>query len=421
MPEQEFELYLSLLSRFLRLKPAQHGEIADELRDHLEARLEELTARGLSREEAIRQALDEFGDAAELANHFTHLALVRKRRLVMRFTFGTVAALAASLLVATAFWPETHNSPAPNRAIAQVGGLAGAAAGSGAPVPSGAAPIKADGDAKSLIEFKLSKRLGVENPLRLEDLAFSDAIDFLSNEVEVDILFDKANIVDNGIALDQPVNLKIAHTTLTARVALDLVLEQVKLSYTIRDGFIMITTPEHANEILVYNVKDLVQGSPMTGEGVGGPHAGPPGMMPGSAKGMGGMAAMMGGMTGGPAPKHRVGPRHGGGFIGGGGVAPAEGAAGGGTGGGGGGFFGGGATPIRETDSLAELIASTIDPESWDEAGGSGSIVQYRELLVVKNSQTVHGKIKVLLEMLRTSAAAGAPVPAGKAPQARAD
>ena len=56
MPEQDFELYLSLLSRFLRLKTAQRGEIADELRDHLEARLEELAARGLSRDEAIRAA-----------------------------------------------------------------------------------------------------------------------------------------------------------------------------------------------------------------------------------------------------------------------------------------------------------------------------------------------------------------------------
>ncbi len=57
MSEREFEIYLSLLSRFLRLKPDQRGEIADELRDHLAERLEELTAEGLSREEAIQRAL----------------------------------------------------------------------------------------------------------------------------------------------------------------------------------------------------------------------------------------------------------------------------------------------------------------------------------------------------------------------------
>src|SRR5579864_4426774 len=119
MPEQDFELYLSLLSRFLRLKSAQRGEIADELRDHLEERLEELAARGLSRGEAIRAALDEFGDAAELANHFTQVAHIRKRRLIMRVTFGTVAALAASLLIATAFWPESRQAPVQSIVVAQ--------------------------------------------------------------------------------------------------------------------------------------------------------------------------------------------------------------------------------------------------------------------------------------------------------------
>jgi hypothetical protein len=421
MPEHEFELYLSLLSRFLRLKPAQRDELADELRDHLEERLEALAVRGLSREEAIRTALDEFGDAAELAHHFTHLAHVRKRRLIMRFTFGTDAALAASLLVATAFWPETHNSPTPQRAIAQFGG------GGGLFGQSGPASITADGDEKSAIEAKLSKRIGVKEPIRFEDLALSDVLEFFSNEMLVDILVDWIAVAENDVTPDRPVNLKIAHTTLTARVALDLVLEPLKLSYTTRDGYIMVTTAGHANQILVYNVKDLLQSAPVAGAEAAGPQAARPGMSGGSKGGP--MSAMMGGpgaMAAGPAPKRHVITRQGGGFIGGGPIdpaggagAPAEGAVGGGMGGGGGGFFGGAPTAvIRETDSLADLIAATIDPESWDEAGGPGSIVQYRELLVVKNSQTVHGKIKVLLEMLRTSAAAGAPVPAGKAPPA---
>src|SRR5438445_3393934 len=105
MPEQDFELYLSLLSRFLRLKTPQRAEIADELRDHLEARLEELAAQGMARDQAIKAALEEFGDAAELAHHFTHAAHIRNRRLIMRFTFGTALALAFALVVATAFWP----------------------------------------------------------------------------------------------------------------------------------------------------------------------------------------------------------------------------------------------------------------------------------------------------------------------------
>ena len=92
----------------------------------------------------------------------------------------------------------------------------------------------------------------------------------------------------------------------------------------------------------------------------------------------------------------------------------------------GGGMFMGGFPATRETRSLAVLIATTIDPDSWtsvagDLTGGQGSIVQYHELLVVKNSQTVHGKIKALLEMMRTSAKSvpGALPPGGPAPAAR--
>lgn len=46
MSEREFDLYLELLAKFLRLRPGQTAEIADELRDHLEARLEEFSRAG---------------------------------------------------------------------------------------------------------------------------------------------------------------------------------------------------------------------------------------------------------------------------------------------------------------------------------------------------------------------------------------
>jgi hypothetical protein len=54
MPEKEFEIYLSLLSKLLRLSPAQKAAISDELRDHMEERLETLIQAGVSREDAIK-------------------------------------------------------------------------------------------------------------------------------------------------------------------------------------------------------------------------------------------------------------------------------------------------------------------------------------------------------------------------------
>ena len=119
MSEKEFELYLSLLSRFLRLTPGQREEIADELRDHLQHRLDELTAEGFSREDAVHRALEEFGDAAELATHFADLARRRRRRFLMRCTLGSIGAAAAVIFIAFAMWPPMPGANIPSRAEGQ--------------------------------------------------------------------------------------------------------------------------------------------------------------------------------------------------------------------------------------------------------------------------------------------------------------
>jgi Bacterial type II/III secretion system short domain len=155
MPEHDFELYLSLLTRFLRISPAQRDSIADELRDHLEQRLGELEAQGLSREAAIRAALEEFGDAADLANHFTSLARIRKRRLIMRLTFGSAVALAALVLISTAFWPESPNAPIPQFVEAQL------------------QPASKPTEATTVQSFRTDRRLVRVSNLPVHDIAMS--------------------------------------------------------------------------------------------------------------------------------------------------------------------------------------------------------------------------------------------------------
>ena len=56
MSDREFENYLTLLAGLLRLDGKQRRAIADELRSHLEDRLEELLERGVSKDEAVQQA-----------------------------------------------------------------------------------------------------------------------------------------------------------------------------------------------------------------------------------------------------------------------------------------------------------------------------------------------------------------------------
>jgi hypothetical protein len=119
MSEQEFELYLKLLAKCLHLTSGQREQIADELRDHLEERLDELAHAGVPREKAVVQALEEFGDAAVLAGDFTTIARLKRRRILMRLSLGSVGALAAGLLIAYAFWPDNRAFRGPERVVAQ--------------------------------------------------------------------------------------------------------------------------------------------------------------------------------------------------------------------------------------------------------------------------------------------------------------
>src|SRR5436305_7148996 len=119
MSDREFENYLTLLASLLRLDPKQRREIGDELRSHLEDRLDELMARGASREDAVKQALAEFGDAAGLAGQFLAVQRNRKRRWLMRVTTFSIA---ATILVAAGiaiFWPGRNAAPGVAAVLAQ--------------------------------------------------------------------------------------------------------------------------------------------------------------------------------------------------------------------------------------------------------------------------------------------------------------
>lgn len=60
MSREEFENYVALLGRMLRLSAAEKEAIRWELEDHLESRVAELEAAGLSTPEATRQGIGGF-------------------------------------------------------------------------------------------------------------------------------------------------------------------------------------------------------------------------------------------------------------------------------------------------------------------------------------------------------------------------
>ncbi|REK21548.1 MAG: hypothetical protein DWQ45_01105 [Planctomycetota bacterium] len=66
--------------------------------------------------------------------------------------------------------------------------------------------------------------------------------------------------------------------------------------------------------------------------------------------------------------------------------------------------FGGGAASLQaeraQAQELIDLITATIEPQSWQDAGGRGAITYYQPLkvLVIRNSQRVHEQIGGLLD-----------------------
>ncbi|MEM6854622.1 MAG: permease prefix domain 1-containing protein [Planctomycetota bacterium] len=108
MSEREFEAYLNLLARTLKLSEAQRRRIAGELRHHLEERLAELVEQGHDRDAAILAALDEFGDANILASDLTQPQQQLRRRKLMQTGFATIAAAALIALAVTYLIPTNH-------------------------------------------------------------------------------------------------------------------------------------------------------------------------------------------------------------------------------------------------------------------------------------------------------------------------
>lgn len=261
MPEQEFDLYLSLLVKLLRLSPEQKKSIEAELRDHFEERFEALVRSGVARDVAIRRTLDEFGDVAGLANEFTHLSRKHIRRRIMQGTMATAGVAAAVVIWATLFrGPEPAVGPAPN-VVAQED----AAAENPTPTaPATGAATSQNGqkiewiDPGQFLPAKLRAAINVE----FAGIALRDVITYISEMSDLPILMDTASLSAAGITGEEEVTVNLkglpVHTALTVLLAK---VNDVELAWMENAEVVRITTKERADVTFTteyYNVRDLL-------------------------------------------------------------------------------------------------------------------------------------------------------------------
>ncbi len=370
-PDPEFEAYLNLLGRFLRLSGHQRREIRRELETHVEDAVEEYIARGLSRHDAIMRVLDDFGDAAELAARFRSVG--RTRRWIMRGT-ATAAGLGIVLMAGSAFF---SNPVAPVQAGLPTdlsrGALAAAApAGAAGLMPGGGFESAESQDQLAEERAVLGRRIA---ELNVAEMPLCDLLEYISEQHDINLVVQWRALSDAGIERDRPTTLRLKNVRLEQALMVilqDAGHDSVALGYEHRDGILLITTREELFKrqvMCVYDVRDLLTAG-----------------LDWRAMKLR-IAAAQPARTPDPAAQPPSAAT----------VAP-----------------GANAAPAAATESatdtsecawpereLVSTITEAVMPDVWTCNGGSSAVRVYNGILIVRAPQTVHQDVARLLEMLR--------------------
>jgi len=252
MPEHEFEIYLSVLSRLLKLTPEQTASIEDELRDHLEERFEELVRSGVERDEAIKQALDEFGDASGLAVNLTRVSQKPIRRWVIGSSIVSAAALLISATAFLMFEPDAASLPGATPAVAQT------QPESPQPIASQSLLLDPQPDDLELAQLSEPSVLSFRPDIPLEE-----AMSHLADQHKVPIVLDPLMLLEGIVTPDQPLNVPLLGRSektaeaepspgwpheLTLSQVLNVMLVELDLTWYVQDGIIIVTTVDIAND-----------------------------------------------------------------------------------------------------------------------------------------------------------------------------
>ncbi len=260
-------------------------------------------------------------------------------------------------------------------------------------------------------ELEIEQKLRTPVMLNFEDAALGTVLEHLANLAQVNLHLDPRGLAEEAVSSDTPVTIRLSQEVML-RSALNLILQPLHLSYVIKDEVLKVTSEQMRDgEVftVTYDVADLVIPIPnfVPGKmgmrsalhdaygdlgygGVGNPWGGQAAPLAVMANNDG--RANAGAIN--PEVLAQLGTAHGGG----GGLTGLGSPMGGGMGPGG---LGGAAG--ADFDSLLELITSTVQPQTWDQVGGPGSIASFETNLsvVVSQTQDVHEEIADLLEQLR--------------------
>ncbi len=242
-------------------------------------------------------------------------------------------------------------------------------------------------------EREIERKLTTPVNMSFSNAPLKSVLDDLRETNGINIVIDNIALQEDGVSLDSPVTIKLERVSLKA--ALNLVLQQVKLTYVIKDEVLQVTTDSHARGKLVtvtYQVTDLVipienhgpgagsEAAPVVGQSIQPLASTTPSPVTGPYS-----------MTSGTPTGTSTGP-----------LPPAATPFASSSGSGGPSYTKRAASNTQE-EMLIKLISSTVSPQSWEAMGGPGTI-DYHPLtmaLVINQTVEIQEQIEDLLRALR--------------------
>ena len=200
--------------------------------------------------------------------------------------------------------------------------------------------------------------------------------EFLKDNADLQIHFKQACLEK----IEQPITM--AFRSIRISMLLDIALHEHNLDYVVQDGIVFISTAEEiaaTPEIRIYDCSDLVR---IDENRIDNRSARPKSKRGNEDSGMQKMEEMM--------KRGKAGS----------GVSEMEDMmrmmAGGGSGG----------VPAvskqeMQYNDLVKLVKTTIEPDSWSDVGGTGSVSLFQGMMVINNSAKVHRHTAALLEKIR--------------------
>jgi hypothetical protein len=338
--------------------------------------LTELTDRGVSHPEAVRIALEEFGDAVGLAAHFSRIAQTRKRRMIMRCTVASVMTLAAAVVVALCLWPDNHAARVIGRAVAD----------STDPPQTEEVQKNLDKLVKAAQELpddltaKTEAELNQFTEVHFEGMPLKEAITYIQEQLNdphthnanVQIYYDGAALKDADIDPAKTlVTIEFKH--IRYKMLLELMLGQFNLGYNIRDGIMTITTKEKLDATLetrIYDCREILAVDTAQFRRPVAEHR---------EKKQSETGVKLAAENPGTPSQAAKQPASAGFSL----IQPR--------------------TPV---DDLIDVITTSIAPPSWSEQGGPGTISEYDGLLVISQTNQVHSQVAELIGQISSKLAA---------------